>query len=375
MSLKVLLTGQMKYMSQNGFKVITVSSDGLERNEVIEKEGVPHVIIPMTRSITIFQDLKCLWQLIRLIKKEKPDIVHTHTPKAGLLGMLAAKICGVKIKMHTIAGLPLMTATGGKRKLLEFIEKLTYWAADIVLPNSKSIYEFVKKHKFTSQKKLHIIGKGSSNGIDLDRFTKNKLDANRIQETKDKINYNPKNTYIVSIGRIVKDKGIVELVDAFSSAKSSFEGLKLVLVGTVERERTEELLPNKTLNTIDEDEDIILVGWTDYVEYYMFLSDLLVHASHREGFPNVPLQAGAMECPIICSEIFGNTDIVGNHSTGLYFDVNNKESLRECLNNALKNPKLMNQYALALRTEIEQKFDRKYIHEELKNFYLNALNE
>ena len=176
MSLQFLLPGQMKFMSQNGFDVLMISADGKEIQAVIENENCEHIIVPMTRKITPLQDLKCLWILIKFFKKEKPAIVHTHTPKAGLLGMLAAKFTGVKIRIHTVAGLPLMVEKGFKYKLLKFIEKLTYWAANHVWPNSFSLLSFIKENKFTSSIKLKVINQGSSNGIDLNRFNKQNLD-------------------------------------------------------------------------------------------------------------------------------------------------------------------------------------------------------
>ena len=121
MSLLYLLPGQMDFMKKQGYEVLMISADGKELPDVIEREKCRHIIVPMTRKITPFQDLKCLLKLIKIFKTEKPDIVHTHTPKAGLLGMIAAKICFVKIRIHTVAGLPLMAETGFKYQLLKSI--------------------------------------------------------------------------------------------------------------------------------------------------------------------------------------------------------------------------------------------------------------
>ena len=152
MALRYLLPGQMQFMQQHGFDVLMISADGPELSEVIKNEGCRHVIVPMTRKITPWQDLKCLYSLVKIFKKEKPDIVHTHTPKAGLLGMLAAKLSGVKVRIHTVAGMPLMVEKGFKLKLLTFIEKLTYWAANHVWPNSGSLYNYITQHRLTTQK-------------------------------------------------------------------------------------------------------------------------------------------------------------------------------------------------------------------------------
>ena len=132
------------------FEVVGVSSSGPDLEEVHKNEGIRVEAIEMTRQITPFQDLVSLWKLYRFLKKEKPQIVHTHTPKAGIIGMLAAKLAGVPHRLHTVAGLPLMEASGTKRKLLDFVEKLTYRAATRVYPNSKGLYDFILENRLIS---------------------------------------------------------------------------------------------------------------------------------------------------------------------------------------------------------------------------------
>jgi len=158
-SLKLLLAGQMKFMKEKGMEVLMVSSDGREVAQVLKNEGVRHDVIPFTRKITPIQDLKCLWELYQLFKKEQPDIVHTHTPKAGILGMLAAKLEGVKVRIHTLAGIPYMSADGGKKGLLEKVERYTYHYATEVWPNSQGLKKFVIKDNLAPEEKLQIIGK------------------------------------------------------------------------------------------------------------------------------------------------------------------------------------------------------------------------
>src|SRR5690625_4971511 len=165
-SLNTLLTGQLKFMSENGFEVIGISSPDEELEEVHVREKVRTVGISMTRKITPLKDLKALFQLIKLLKSENPDLVHTHTPKAGLLGMMAAKIVGVPHRLHTVSGLPLIVTTGFKHKVLMWTEKLTYACATRVYPNSFRLRQIILDHKFTSADKLVVIGKGSSIGID-----------------------------------------------------------------------------------------------------------------------------------------------------------------------------------------------------------------
>lgn len=373
MALKHLLAGQMRYMKENGFEVTMISADGKERDDVIKNEGCPHIIIPMTRKITPFADLRSLWQLYKFFKKEKPDIVHSHTPKAGLLSMLAAKFTGVKIRVHTIAGLRFMTSTGFTRKVLVTMEKLTASSATHVWPNSFSLLKYIRNNRLVNESKLQVIGKGSSNGIDLNRYSNDKLKAGRLEEIKKELKFSSENIYLLSVGRIVNDKGINELLNVFSELYTANNKIRLVLLGSFEEEL--DPIPEVSKKTLKEHPGIIHINWSNEVEYYMHLSALLVHPSYREGFPNVLLQAGAMSCPVVCSIIEGNIDIVDHEKTGLLFKVKNEEDLKEKLTFAINNPELMKQYATALRQKVETCFDQQIVHQAIRDKYQELLSD
>lgn len=373
MALKHLLAGQMKYMSQHGFTVIMVSTDGKERQDVIKNEGCDHVIIPMTRKITPFADIKSLWLLYRFLKKEKPDIVHSHTPKAGLLAMLAAKFAGIKIRIHTIAGLRFMTSTGITRTVLIWMEKITAGAATYVWPNSFSLLSYISRNKLVKQSKMQVIGHGSTNGINLQRFSASSLKDEKLEEIKKLINYNDELIFLLCVGRVVKDKGIEELLKAFKNLYTENEKLRLVLLGSFEEDL--DPLDDETRTILSTHPGIIHISWNDAVEYFMQIADMLVHPSYREGFPNVLLQAGAMNCPVLCSRIEGNIDIVTHDSTGLVFEVRNEMDLKDKLQYALNHPVKMKEYANNLRQKIEMQYDQKFVQETLRNKYVELLNE
>jgi len=357
MALHVLLPGQMKFMSENGFKVIMISADGENLDKVIENEKCQHIIVPMTRKITPWQDLLCLFQLIKIFRKEKPDIVHSHTPKAGLLGMMAAKISGIKIRIHTVAGLPLMEESGLKYALLKQIEKITYSVANHVWPNSNSLYNFIKKNNLADAYKLKVIGQGSTNGVSITRFNKETLDKNFLTVIKGNINYDTASVYLLYIGRLVKHKGIVELVNVFSLLKKNYPHLKLILVGIFESSL--DPLPKKILKQIVDDPCIINVGWSDNAEYYMSLAHYFVFPSYREGFPNVLLEAAAIQLPVLCSNIPGNTDIIIHNETGLLFEKKNEKDMYQKLKYALDNPKKMLSMANKLQHYIKFWYERE----------------
>ena len=372
MALRYLLPGQMQFMAANGFDVLMMSAEGKELAEIIEMEQCRHIIVPMTRKITPFQDLKCLFTLIKIFRKEKPDIVHTHTPKAGLLGMLAAKFCGVKKRIHTVAGLPLMVEKGFKYRVLKFTEKLTYVAANHVWPNSNSLMKIIIEKKLCKTNKLQVIAKGSTNGINISRFDKEVLNENVLYEIKKQVNYSNEHKYLLCIGRLVKDKGIAELVHVFTQLQNNNQNLKLILVG--EYEDTLDPLPSAVLQEIETNPSIIHINWSNQVEYFMHIAHFFVFPSHREGFPNVLLQAGAMQLPIICSKITGNTDIVTNNETGLIFEAGNEQQMLQLLQYALANPPHMQTMAKQLQQEVRQNYRQENIWQNLLQAYKTLVN-
>lgn len=365
MAFKVLLAGQPKFMSENGFNVIMISADGKEVEDLKKEEGCKHIIVPMTRRITPFQDIVSFFKLRRVIKKYQPDIVHTHTPKAGLLGMLAARSAGVKIRIHTVGGLPLIIETGFKRWLLMLTEKLTYLGATEVWPNSRSMMNFIIDKKLAKAQKLAVIDNGSTNGIDLKKFSKQNLNEEIKKKIKDSL---PQlnGLKILCVGRMVKDKGIEELVTVFEKLQQHYP-LQLILIGPFEPHL--DPLSSQTLDTIINNAAITHISWSDSIEYYMALSDIFIHPSHREGFPNVILQAGAMHLPVICSNIPGNADIIQNEKTGLMFEVKNEDDLYTKLKFAIENKERTEKIAHALFEEVTQLYNRKRIHEVILNTY------
>lgn len=374
MGFKVLLNEQIRFMQQSGFNVIMVSADGEKRNDIIASEKAKHIIVPFSRKITPLRDVVCIFKLVSIFKKYKPDIVHTHTPKAGLLGMIAAKIAGVNIRIHTVAGLPLMVTKGVKKTVLKLTEKMTSAAANHVWPNSKSLMQFMVEEKLANPEKLAIIKNGSSNGVDIFRYNKKNLDPHLLNEIKAKIEYEKYKdaVNILCIGRMVKDKGIEELLNVFERLQKKYF-VHLILVGPFEHHL--DPLSEKSLNQIANNSAINHIKWSDDVEYYMACADLFVHPSRREGFPNVLLQAGAMGTPVICSDIPGNIDIIQNEKTGLLFPVTNEDEFYNKLEFAINNRCCVNKFAQQLNKEVAELYDRKLVHNAVLETYNTLLTQ
>ncbi len=216
LSLDKLLGKQLSYMNQF-FEVIAVSSDKKNLQKVARKYGVKPYCVPMTRTISPLKDLVSLWRMYQFLKREKPEIVHSHTPKAGIIGMLAAYFAGVPNRFHTVAGLPLLEAKGTRRKVLNFVESLTYSFATKVYPNSFDLEKIILQEKFCAQEKLKVIGQGSSNGIDTTYFDKKNISDIDQENLKIQLGIEPDDFVFIFVGRLVRDKGIDELVSAFKN--------------------------------------------------------------------------------------------------------------------------------------------------------------
>lgn len=364
-SLKTLLKGQHRFMSENGYEVIGVSNEGKELHDVHENEGVRVVALEMTRTISPIKDIKALWSFYRLCKKEKPLMVHSHTPKAGIVGMLGARLAGVPIRLHTVAGLPLMEATGAKRSVLNFVERLTYSCANMVYPNSKGLYDFILKKRFANKGKLKVIADGSSNGIDTGFFSPQQITLEQQNQLLDELNISASDFVFVFVGRLVKDKGINELVSAFSKLEGN--NVKLLLVGPFEEE-LDPLLP-ETLNEINSNENIISVGWQSDVRPYFAISDALVFPSYREGFPNVVMQAGAMGIPSIVTNINGCNEIIIDNENGVIIPPKNEKRIYDAMRFFLEYPEDVERMANNSRRLIVDRYEQSVVWNALLEEY------
>lgn len=368
MALTTLLKGQLRFMDQY-FDVLAVSSGGGTFDDVAKNEGVRTKALTMTRTITPFKDLKSLYKLYRLFKKEKPFIVHTHTPKAGTLGMIAAKLAGVPHRFHTIAGLPLLIATGPKRVLLNTVEKITYACASQIYPNSFAMKDIIIKNNFAKESKLTVIEKGSTNGVDTSHFDPALYDEATKSELKKSLDFKPDDFIYIFVGRIVKDKGINELVNAFNQINSQHPNTKLLLVGPYEDHLNP--LAQSTYELIKNHDSIRHVGYQKDVRPYFAIADALGFASYREGFPNVVMQAGSMGIASIVTDINGCNEIIENGVNGLIIPPKNEQALLKAMEFMINNPEERIRMANSSRSKIINNYQQRIVWNALLNEYQN----
>lgn len=370
-SLRNLLKGQPKFMSQY-YEVVGVTSPGEEIKDVVNDEGIRVIEVEMTRTISPIKDLASLWKLYKVIKKEKPFIVHSHTPKAGTLGMMAAKLAGVPNRLHTIAGLPLLVATGAKRKLLDFVEKITYACATKIYPNSLGLKDIIIQNGYTKPSKLKVIANGSSNGIDVNHFSIENISEETKTTLREELSISKNDIVFIFVGRLVTDKGINELISAFKKLSTDHQNIKLLLVGTFESEL--DPLQGSTLNEIENNQNIINVGWQTDVRPYFAISNALAFPSYREGFPNVVMQAGAMSLPSIVTDINGCNEIVKHKINGLIIPPKDENELYLAMLSLIENPNKCKELANASRKMICDNYQRQVIWEALLQEYNDLEN-
>ena len=354
-SLEKLLENQARFFKKY-YSVTLVSAQKEQLEKLAKEQGVAYFPLEMTRKITPLQDLRCLFQLVRFLRKVKPHIVHSHTPKAGIIGMLAAFIARVPVRMHTVAGLPLMEAKGIKKRILYAVERLTYRCATHLYPNSKGLMDFIQKKHLDEKTLLQIIGKGSSNGIDMGYFNTDSISDQELTKCKKKWAIAQDDFVFLFIGRLVGDKGINELVAAFQQLISKLPKAKLLLVGT--QEPTLDPLAKSTINAIDQNPRIISTGYQQDVRPFLKIAQVFVFPSYREGFPNVVLQAGAMGVPCIVSNINGCNEIIEDEVNGFVVPPKQIQPLVKKMQSLYEDAEQRNTFIQRTQTLIAANFER-----------------
>jgi glycosyltransferase involved in cell wall biosynthesis len=353
------------------FEVVGVSSSGDETENVIANEGIRLHKIEMTRTINLYKDMLALWRMCRFICKEKPVIVHTHTPKAGIVGMLAAWICRVPVRMHTVAGLPLLESRGIRKRLLIFVEKITYSCATMVYPNSFGLKNIIIMNRFCKPSKLCVISNGSSNGIDTEYFSERSVSFEKAEKIRNDHSIKKDDFVFIFIGRIVADKGINELVSAFNRLCDIYCNIKLILVGP--EELYLDPLKDSTMQILKENNQIISTGFQHDVRPFLSVSHVLVFPSYREGFPNAPLQAGAMGLPSIVTDINGCNEIIIDRKNGLLIPTKDGEALFNSMKMVLEDKALLKEMTANARKMITSRFEQKVLWEALLEIYNDSL--
>ena len=330
-SLNSLLKGQLNFLNQY-FEVIGVAKDTGVLKVVSEREGIRVVDAPLERPISLVKDIKGLWFLYRLFRKEKPWCVHANTPKGSLLAMIAAWFAGVPHRVYTVTGLRYQGAHGVLRKILKTMERLSCLFATSVIPEGKGVLQCLKRDNIT-KKALQVIHYGNINGKDTEFFSRDNTIQTASLKLADKqihlrnlsekearslvrseLGFSNNDFIFVFIGRLVNDKGLGELADAIRKLENENLEIKLLLIGEIDGE--DDALAKDKLNYLMQSKNVKYIGVQSDIRPYLMASDVLVFPSYREGFPNVPLEAGALGLPAIVTNINGSNEIIEDGVNG-----------------------------------------------------------
>jgi glycosyltransferase involved in cell wall biosynthesis len=349
--------GQAAYMVSSGWDVDFVSSPGPELY-AMRAEGARPWAVPMEREIAPLKDIVSLWRLWQLFRRSRPNLVVAGTPKAGLLGTLAARLAGVPYVVYTVHGLRLETALGWKRKLLIIAERVSCRCAHRVHCVSPSLRVRAIGLGLVKPDKAVVVGPGTCCGIDADRFHASLDSRQKASDLRDKLGFHENAPVIGFVGRFTRDKGIPELYQAFTAVRERYSNLRLLLVGDFE---AGDPIAVDLRRAIEGDREVVRTGFVSDVALYYHLMDICVLPTYREGFPGVPLEAQAAGIPVVTTHATGAIDSVLDRQTGFIVPVGDVNALSAAIDRLLGDPSLRKRMGEAGRNWVEAVFRQEIV--------------
>ena len=364
LSLRYLLLNQLQRIQGEGYEVFAISADGSDV-PVVEATGIRHFAVPMTRRITPLADLRCLWALVRIMRRERFDLVHTHTPKAGLLGQLAARIAGVSIVANTLHGFYFHDDMKPvPRRFYIWMERVAAKCSDTILSQNREDMATAIAEGIASPEQLKWLG----NGIDVARFDRRSISENSLEDLRREINIDPNAPVIGFVGRLVEEKGILDLLQAAKTVTESIPTAQFLIVGPYDEEKPDALRP-EIAERYGVSANCRFVGMRDDMPELYALMDVLVLPSYREGFPRAPMEASAMGVPALVTDIRGCREAVEHGENGLRFPVGDSDALARALVELLGDEARRAEMGVAGRRMAEHRFDEQKVFDRVLREY------
>lgn len=362
---------QVEYMRDIGMKVVLVSSGGPELSEIDLSRGLSHEKVEILRSLRPWKDFVAFLKLIKVFRKYKFDIVHSTTPKAGLLSAIASFLVRVPVRLHTWTGQQWVTLKGPIRWFSRIADKLVGILNTRCYADSESQRQFLVNERVIAPEKIEVIGNGSLAGVDLNRFNPKRWPLSKKQQLKKDLSINPDSKVLIFVGRITRDKGILELISAFRKLLHLDYDVHLLLVGPLDQDRGGT--GSIRLTDIEQYPKTQYLGYTGCPERYLAISDIFCLPSYREGFGTTVIEAAAMGIPTVGTHINGLTDAIVNGKTGILVPSRDDRALLEALRQLLDDPDLVCRMGKTARQKCIQQFDANIINKKVAEEYLRIL--
>lgn len=355
-SLKYFIGNQFNYFGQKGYDFTVVCTPSKELYSYSDQMAFKVFPLQILRSINPIQDILSIYKLYKFLKKEKFDIVIAHSPKGGLIGMVAAYFAQVPKRIFFRHGLVFETSFGIKKRLLILIEKIISFCSRKVVNVSPSIEEKVKVYNLNPKDKNVILGKGTCNGVNVNRF----LPSSK-RNNLDKI-------VVGFVGRLSNDKGVTELIDAWKIVEKKFNNIQLVLIGPIDQR---DSVVSDTIQVIQQSNTINYIGEVEDTSIYYREMDIFILPSYREGFPTVTLEASASELPIITTKRTGCIDSIIENVTGIFTELTS-EDIADSIAYYINNPNIRIEHGINGRKFVVNNFSEEIIYDEIEKKLLTV---
>ena len=366
-SLRTFFDGQIKYMKNCGFNVHAISSPGPSLDEFAAAEGVEVHEVNMPRKISPLRDILAILSLCKVLRRVRPDIVHAHTPKAGLLGMIAAWIMRIPVRIYHIRGLPMVTVRGPRRWLLRVSEQVACRLAHRVLCVSNSVRGVAIKERLCPPDKITVLCAGSGNGVDATcRFNPDRVGTAARTRIRNRLGIAKDECTLGFVGRLARDKGVVELIEAWKKLQVEFSSLQLLIIGSFD---SRDPIPTSLSDHLRNHPRVHFIGEAKEMNQYYSAIDICVLPTYREGLPNVLLEAAAMECPVVATRVPGCVDVVVEGETGLLVPQQDSVALSEAICRYLRSNDLRIQHGKSARRWVQASFRQEAIWKALRGEY------
>ncbi len=361
--LSTLFERQIHAIVQRGHDVVLIATPGPETENLVSNTGACFYPIAIERSLSLVADIKALLKLMFFLSKNKIDVIHSSTPKAGLLAAVAGCFCRVPVRIHSFTGQPWMELKG----IMRWLAKMSDWLISILnthcYADSASQRSFLLSQGIGKADSLTVILDGSVSGVDLSRFDPDRWSESQVMEIKEELGVSVDALVITFVGRVTKDKGIVELVTAFRSLIEQGMYAELLIVGPLEPDR--DPLPSAVLSEMRQLQRIHMVGYTSVPEKYLAITDVFCLPSYREGFGTTVIEAAAMGIPTVGTAIIGLKDAVEDGVTGILVPPKDSNALARGLMNILLDIDLRQRFGRQARTRAQTKFDAIAVDQEV----------